>query len=489
MIKGNIHSIENSKEKKMDIHEKYKIIKINNKRYYVFDMTEKLPILDETVPYLFRYDDIKIMVSSWNRMTIKILEEIDKRAPKSREELLALNYEWSSQKPFSETKKTNFTPFRDLYLNTNWTSTHAMMNIQLLLRAYNIDLSKCYFLIKKHFVYEPDEVKEYIRDETKKEFARYLEITGKEEAKIDVIIKNFDTINKILAKVSSGYNDFFLFDDVGYFKNYREKVIESTKKVFGKDDRRVKMITTCLDYLTDFYSDRAFYQWLFANTIDSSFIESLREELNNLFRTLKINIILAKKLLARMKVLYKKEIAQLFPWNTPDGLFKICKLYLKEFYYLNPPYISTQYLKIKDSRAVLFKYIYQRDEFDFSEMFDFLNKMQINKSQFSLIEIIDECSEDYVQVDLEKMVSKDKMNISEEMIKDIKKNLKFYINSFGKIESTKYYDYDSFPKCEYEWNKYFLLGFVRSFLEDDFKIIYLSKNIKHLEFVIDKNDN
>ena len=39
------------------ITDKYKISFINDKRYYEFDMTEKLPILDNTIPYCFRYKD------------------------------------------------------------------------------------------------------------------------------------------------------------------------------------------------------------------------------------------------------------------------------------------------------------------------------------------------------------------------------------------------------------------------------------------------
>ena len=46
-------------------------------------MTTKLPVLENTIPYLFRYKDIEIYESSWNKMAVRIVEELDKLYPKS----------------------------------------------------------------------------------------------------------------------------------------------------------------------------------------------------------------------------------------------------------------------------------------------------------------------------------------------------------------------------------------------------------------------
>lgn len=89
----------------MTIEEKYKIIYDNNKRYYIFDMLMKILILDNTVPYLFRYNDIEIYESSWNKMTVRILKEIDERNPKSNEELLSIKYYWLNKMFFLQLRK------------------------------------------------------------------------------------------------------------------------------------------------------------------------------------------------------------------------------------------------------------------------------------------------------------------------------------------------------------------------------------------------
>ena len=49
----------------MTLEEKYGIVYVDGKRYYKFDMAEKMPFLDDTVPYMFEYKNIKIIESTW----------------------------------------------------------------------------------------------------------------------------------------------------------------------------------------------------------------------------------------------------------------------------------------------------------------------------------------------------------------------------------------------------------------------------------------
>jgi hypothetical protein len=234
--------------------EKYKIHFINGKRYYEFDMTNLLPSLEHTVPYFFKYNDIEIYSSAWNKLTLDILSAIDEKNPKSDEELLSIRYPWTKTDIFSSVKRTNYSQFKSLYLNTNHTSSHAMLNIQGLLKAYNIPLEKCYCLIKRHFVAEPLEVIEDIRTESISLFSLFLQLKGYTNEKISMIISKFEKINKILAKVSPGYNDFFLFDDHNTFFNYKIHVLEwLEKRQYSEQDKTYRVIKKCLELIDGFY--------------------------------------------------------------------------------------------------------------------------------------------------------------------------------------------------------------------------------------------
>ncbi|MBR5005992.1 MAG: hypothetical protein IKY07_02745, partial [Clostridia bacterium] len=78
---------------------------------------------------------------------------------------------------------------------------------------------------------------------------------------ISTVITNFEVINKYLAQVSPGYNDFFLFDDYSYFVNYRIKVFEylEDEKHYSSADRKYRIISNCLWYLDDYYRNKSFW--------------------------------------------------------------------------------------------------------------------------------------------------------------------------------------------------------------------------------------
>ena len=106
-------AIEETKEETIleKFNRKYRLFFIDEKRYYEFKMDTITPVLENTVPYLFRYNNIEIYESTWKQMTLRILEEIDKLNPKSAADLLSLTYWWSKTEVFSVNCKTNFSPF------------------------------------------------------------------------------------------------------------------------------------------------------------------------------------------------------------------------------------------------------------------------------------------------------------------------------------------------------------------------------------------
>ena len=89
----------------MDIYEKYKIHVINGRRYYEYNTDEKLPLLDNTIPYYFKYKDIEIYDNRWMFLALKIVQELDKRNPKADDCLLGIRYSWSKTDVFRKRRK------------------------------------------------------------------------------------------------------------------------------------------------------------------------------------------------------------------------------------------------------------------------------------------------------------------------------------------------------------------------------------------------
>lgn len=135
------------------------------------------------------------------------------------------------------------------------------MNIKLLLQAYNIPLSECKLYINRHPSSEPKEVREYFKNKTINGFKEYLSSKFLTVDNINTIINNFNVFNKWLEKVSTGFNDFFLFNSLYYFQNYKNKTLEEINKK-NYQSALSKAATRSLNYLEEYYKNKNFYDLL-----------------------------------------------------------------------------------------------------------------------------------------------------------------------------------------------------------------------------------
>ena len=467
-----------------ELKEKYKLCILNGKRYYEYDMTIPMTHLDETVPYLFKYEDIEICASSWGKMTIEILKAIDDIHPKSEEELLGIHYDWTSTDIFSRDKRTNYTQYKNLYLNTNHTATHSMMNIQGLLKAYGIELSSCYFLLRKHFVAEPLEIKTAVRDETIYYFSKMLNLRGYSDASVEKLLNNFNVINKYLIKVSPGFDDFFLFDEYSSFFNYETRVMEYLRgKTYSNADETYRIIKRCLKKLEDFYKDRAFYEYIIDNPIRADLIDVLHNELEYLFSALNTKVVTAKKIFVRMNLMHHDEMASLGMINNASGMFLLIKTFFGRKYYLSEPFISNDpNIKLSNEEIIL-SYIYSLDEVTIAMINKYADSMHLKRLS-NYLKLFDVLSKDYIQTDCAKMIKVASLNLSQDTIELIKKEIQYYIESFGPIDSRTYLGYKMLPSVGLDWNKYLLLGFCRTYFKDFYNINYYGNQYDLIEYSI-----
>ncbi len=232
---------------------KYNVVHVDGCRYYIVNLKEKLYDYECTIPYCITINGVTMYDSSWKNLIPRIVEELDSKNPKSKNELLSIVCDWSKQCVFGETKKSNFVPYKDIFINANHTALHAMWIIQLLLKEYNVDLDECEFVIKRQPSAEPKELRDYVKNETINEFKLFLRNSlNKSEKSIENILKNFEYLNlKILSKISIGYYDIFLIEDPAYYANYSKKIIEQLKQTTIKKEA-IDSITKQLGYFYEF---------------------------------------------------------------------------------------------------------------------------------------------------------------------------------------------------------------------------------------------
>lgn len=468
----------------MGIEEKYKIHYIGGRRFYEFDMTEKLPCLEETAPYLFQYKDIQVCCGSWNRMTLGILSELDRRNPKSDEELLSIKYEFSKCEVFSRTKKTNYSPFRDLYLDTNHTSSHSMMSIQCLLRAYGVDLSQCFFLYHAHPVSEPDDAKEYFANQTKTAFRKALLLRGFSESSVDNIIKSFDIINRLLKIASKSNPDFFLIDSLYYFFGLKERTLAVAKDRL-LNPKKAEIVKKYLLYYEDFLRNRSFYEELEGKKIEKETIDVLGSTLKKALDNSPVGAVSAEKIYADFAIYHSELMAGLGDLGNQRGIYLLANCYFGKTYYFKDPYIAkTPGMKLSGDDLII-EYVYKKDEVYLPEITNFCKKIHI-KGISSIKWLLNTIAPDYVQVDADRVVSKSLLSLPEDVIDAVKRELMVSIGENGEIAVDKYHGYIFLPQLDYGWNKYLLMGITRSYLSEFFSVEQRTSEIDGPMFFIKK---
>ena len=102
---------------------------------------------------------------------------------------------------------------------------------------------------------------------------------------------------------------------------------------------------------------------------------------------------------------------------------------------------------------------------------------------------MEDMSDEFVQVNIETMVKKNKINIDQNALNDIQKLIELIIKRFGKLDTRQFNGYQMFPSIEYHWNKYLLVGIVRTYLSDKFTIDNTTNFYNDTDFIIGGNQN
>lgn len=464
------------------IEEKYNIYYLNDKRIYIEDLSKNL-LLENTIPYMFEYKDIRIYDSAWNRITLKILEAIDELNPIDSHKLLELQYKWSNSPVFSEHQYSNFQPFKNIFLNTNHTATHAGRNIQLLLTTYGIPLDECKIHIRRHPQAEPAEVREYCRKITISGLRKVLMLASLSQKSIETTFGNIEVINKkFLSQVSKGFNDFYLFDDYNYFVNYKQKTVEYlNKKYYGTP--YVDATVRGLGYLDIYYKNKKLFDSFDKIGLLIKNKEYLNNEICYLFDQSPVKAISVRKLISRLKIIDHEFMTQLIPFDNSDSFYALINALFCKKYYFKKPFIALDDKISLSYDDLIMSYLYTMDNFTVPVVNKYADKMHLKRPD-SYLNLFKEISEDYVQVDVDKCVSKDVFLISDNDLNLIKKELVYYINSFGKINTKEYNGYSQLPKIGYLWNKHLIAGLIRTYFDSLFSIECTSNAYDLTDYII-----
>lgn len=213
----------------------------------------------------------------------------------------------------------------------------------------------------------------------------------------------------------------------------------------------------------------------------------IKENVEYLFRSLNSKIISTKKLHSRMKILYSSFFEKYNFIIDDYSLFSLLKNLFKDEYYFYRPFIGKEKINSNSSKGVIINYLMDYEKIKISDILRYIKKMNIR--HLSIDEIFEITSDYFVQIDKETLVKKELLFINKYEIEAIDKFIKRFIYNNDKCYISNIRSYINLPNLKYTWNKYFLLGIIRSYLKNEYSIIETnrSNNYLNIEFEIRRN--
>ena len=92
-------------------------------------------------------------------------------------------------------------------------------------------------------------------------------------------------------------------------------------------------------------------------------------------------------------------------------------------------------------------------------------------------------SSDFVQINIDSMISTDIFEISKEELSEIDGIIRILLRN-GIINTKSFKGYPLFPKLKYIWNKYLLIGIIRTFMSDKYEVENTESHYDKTDYII-----
>ncbi len=210
----------------------------------------------------------------------------------------------------------------------------------------------------------------------------------------------------------------------------------------------------------------------------------LKQFINNLFKKLNSKILTAKKIYANLYIL-NKELFNKLHITAKFGdfeLFSIIQYLFKDDYFYSRPIISLQEDCTTSSYLLIKEYVSRFEKFNYTDIKNYIYKMNI-RGLCSYMSFMEDLSDEYVQISKDSMIRKDKFNISEDNLLKIKELLDLVLKN-SDFKTEEFNGYFMLPKLDRAWNKYLLVGIIRSYFKDEYEIENTERFYDTTEFII-----
>lgn len=213
--------------------------------------------------------------------------------------------------------------------------------------------------------------------------------------------------------------------------------------------------------------------------ISDSHIAKIREVIEDLFKNTDTRILSSRKVYAKIKLSYPDLLEDLPFIEDQFSMFSVIKYLYANDYYLDRPYISKEEPDAEriTTRGIILGYLEKHEKVDYDKYRNYCMKMNIPMI-YTYMQLVDELSDNYVQINDRQMIRKEEFAISERVLQDIERTLELIFSKAGKIDTATFNGYMMLPSIKYKWNKHVLAGIIRSYFSEKYEVINITEGSK-----------
>ena len=280
------------------------------------------------------------------------------------------------------------------------------------------------------------------------------------------------TCAETIINYIKSFNRVFTFDEIkNRFEGIKDYVISNY--LYSEIDNGLIWLST-----------KKFIYFSNAN-ISELTIQTLNKYLLNLFDTLNTKVISSRKVFSRMMLTNKPLLDDLKIIDDQFSMFSLLKYLYGDKYYFSRPLISLDKDGISSQEAVVREYVSKLDKFNLKTIKSYQQKLSL-RGLYSYLEFMEDMSDEYTQVNVDTMVKKELLGVTENFVKEFSDMFNLIFSKSEIVDTRKFNGYMLLPTLEYKWNKYLLVGVIRTFYNDAYSVENTSSFYNNADFIIRK---
>lgn len=211
----------------------------------------------------------------------------------------------------------------------------------------------------------------------------------------------------------------------------------------------------------------------------------LNKFIHDLYKLLNTKVLSSRKIYSRLAFTNRELLNKLNIVNDQYSLFSLLRALYKDELFFYRPIIAVDKESCNSQDILIRDYASKLEKFSLNIIKNYISKLSL-RGLYSYLDFMEDMSDEFVQINMDTMVKKGLLHFDETKKKAFIDLFDLIFAKFESVDTRTFNGYAMLPNLDYKWNKYLLVGVIRSFFLDQFEIQNTDNMYNQADFIIKK---